>query len=54
MGTIFLTMVESAISLYLLDSLGLVKLYKRLDAISFAIFLLAYVVLNVVLPIAAS
>lgn len=53
LGTIFLTMVESAISLYLLDSLGLVKLYKMLDAISFTIVFVAYVTLNVVLPIAA-
>lgn len=53
LGTIFLTMVESAISLYLLDSLGLVKRYKQLDAISFAIILAAYVALNVVLPMAA-
>ncbi len=51
--TIFLTMVESAISLYLLDSLGLEKLYKQLDALSFAIFLVAYVTLNVALPIVA-
>jgi hypothetical protein len=53
LGTIFLTMVESAISLYLLDSRGLVKLYKQLDAISFVIMFVAYVTLNIVLPIAA-
>ena len=53
LGTIFLTMVESAIALYLLDSLGLEKLYKQLDAISFTIFAGAYVALNVALPMAA-
>jgi len=53
LGTIFLTMVESAISLYLLDTLHLEKRYKQLDAISFAIFLVAYVALNIVLPMAA-
>jgi hypothetical protein len=53
LGTIILTMIESAISLYLLDSRGLKTLYKQLDALSFTIFIVAYVTLNVVLPIAA-
>jgi hypothetical protein len=53
LGTIFLTMVESAISLYLLDTLGLEKLYRQLDKLSFAILLAGYVTLNVVLPLAA-
>ena len=52
LGTIFLTMVESAISLYLLDSRGLEKLYKQLDALSFTILSAGYVALNVVLPMA--
>jgi hypothetical protein len=54
LGTIFLSMVESAISLYLLDSRGLVKLYKVLDAISFTIFVVAYVTLNIVLLVTAA
>ena len=53
LGTIFFTMVESAISLYLLDSLGLEKRYKQLDGLSFVLFTTGYVALNVVLPIAA-
>ncbi len=53
LGTIFMTMVESVISLYLLDARGLEKLYRHLDWLSFAILLVGYVTLNVVLPLAA-
>ena len=53
LGTIFLTLVESALSLYLLDSLGRERLYRLLDRCSFVVFLIGYLVLNVALPIAA-
>jgi hypothetical protein len=51
--TIFLTMVESCISLYLLDTLGLEKLYRQLDKLSFWIILVGYVTLNIVFPFAS-
>ena len=53
LATIFMTLVESAISLYLLDTLGREKLYRLLDRCSFVVFLVGYVTLNVVFPMAA-
>lgn len=51
--TIFLTLVQSTISLYLFDTLGLEKLSRFFDKVSFAAFLLGYTAINLVLPFAA-
>ncbi len=53
-GTIFLTLVQSTISLYMLDSLGRIRLYKCFDRVSFCVFLAGCVAVNVCLPLAAS
>ena len=53
LATIFLSMVESCISLYLLDTLGLEKLYRQLDKLTFWILLVGYVALNIAFPFAA-
>jgi hypothetical protein len=52
--TIFLVLVQSVISLYLFDSLGREKLSRLFDRVSFAVFLIGYVAVNLALPIAAS
>lgn len=52
--TISLTLVQSAISLYILDSLGNERLYRFFDKASFAAFLIGYTAVNLALPIAAS
>ncbi len=54
LATIFLTLVESAISLYLLDTLGRERLYRWIDRCSFVALLLGYLSLNVVLVWAAT
>lgn len=51
--TIFLTLVQSAISLYILDTLGEEKLYRIFDKASFVVFLTGYTVVNLALPFAA-
>jgi hypothetical protein len=51
--TIFLTLVQSAISLYLLDSMGRDRFSKVFDRVSFIVLGLGYVVLNLILPLAA-
>ena len=51
--TIFLTLVQSAISLYLLDSLGRERFSRVFDRLSFVVLAVSYVVLNLVLPLAA-
>jgi len=51
---IFLTLLESTISLYLYDRQGKVELSRLFDRVSFVIFLSAYVLINVALPWAAS
>jgi hypothetical protein len=51
--TIFLTLVQSAISLYLYDSLGLKKLSRFFDRVFFVVFATGYVGLNIALPLAA-
>jgi hypothetical protein len=52
--TIFLTLVQSAISLYILDTLGNERLYRLFDKASFTVFLAGYTAVNLALPIAAS
>jgi len=51
--TIFLTLVQSAISLYLLDSMGRDRFSKVFDRVSFIVLGLGYVVLNLIFPLAA-
>jgi len=51
--TIFLTLVQSTISLYLFDSLGLEKLSRFFDKVSFAVLLAGYAAVNIVLPLVA-
>jgi hypothetical protein len=52
-GTILLTLVQSTISLYILDTLGLNRLRRLFDRVSFVVFLTGYVVVNLLLPLAA-
>jgi len=51
--TIFLILVQSVISLYLFDTMGRERLSRFFDRISFVVFLLGYVVINLTLPFAA-
>jgi hypothetical protein len=51
--TISLTLVQSTISLYVLDTLGREKLRLFFDKISFVVFLTGYVVVNLLLVLAA-
>ncbi len=51
--TIFLTIVQSAVSLYVLDTMGRPRLSKLFDMVSFAALFLGYVAVNVILPLAA-
>ncbi len=51
--TIFLTIVQSAVSLWIFDSMGRERLSRVFDLVCFAAFLVGYVGLNVVLPLAA-
>jgi len=53
MATIFLTLVQSTISLYILDTMGKEKLRRFFDKVSFVAFLVGYAVVNLVLPLAA-
>jgi hypothetical protein len=53
LGTIFLTLVESAVSLYLFDSMGRERYSRLFDRVSFAVLGIGYVVLNLILPLAA-
>lgn len=53
MVTIFLTLVQSTISLYLHDTMGLEKLSRFFDRVSFAVFLVGYALVNIALPLAA-
>lgn len=52
--TVLTTLVQSTISLYFLDTRGDAALSRYFDRVSFAILFIGYVVLNVVLPLAAS
>ena len=51
---IFLSLLESTISLYLYDRAGKVELSRLFDRVSFIIFFAAYVLINAALPWAAS
>jgi hypothetical protein len=51
--TIFLVLVQSAISLYLQDTLGQERLRRLFDHVSFAVFLVGYVAINLAFPFAA-
>ncbi len=53
LGTIFLTLVQSTISLYIEDTMGSEKLRRLFDMASFGVFLTGYGVVNVLLPLAA-
>jgi len=53
LATIFLVLAESVISLYVFDSKGREKLSRLLDKTTFVVLLLGYVILNVLLPLAA-
>jgi len=53
LATIFLTLVQSAISLYVLDTLGKERLRVFFDMVSFIVFLIGYAVVNLMLPLAA-
>lgn len=51
--TIFLTLVQSTISLYIFDTKGREWLSRFFDHVSFAVFLIGYLAINLVLPISA-
>jgi hypothetical protein len=51
--TIFLTLVQSTISLYIFDTKGRERLSRFFDHVSFAVFLIGYLTINLVLPISA-
>jgi hypothetical protein len=53
LATIFLTLVQSAISLHILDTMGQEKLRLFFDRVSFAVFVAGYGVVNLLLPLAA-
>jgi hypothetical protein len=53
LATIFLTLVQSAISLYFFDTLGREKLSRFFDHVSFAVFVVGYVAVNLAFPLAA-
>lgn len=51
--TIFLILVQSVISLYIFDSMGRERLSRYFDRVSFAVFLVGYITVNLALPLAA-
>jgi hypothetical protein len=53
LATIFLTLVQSTISLYVLDTLGKERLRVFFDMVSFVVFLVGYAAVNLMLPLAA-
>jgi hypothetical protein len=53
LATIFLTLVQSTISLYIEDTMGREKLRWFFDKVSFTVFLIGYTVTNLLLPLAA-
>jgi hypothetical protein len=53
LATIFLTLVQSAISLYIEDTMGREKLRIFFDRVSCAAFVVGYAVVNLLLPLAA-
>jgi hypothetical protein len=52
--TIFLTLLQSTISLYLYDRKGKVALSRLFDRVSFVVLLAGYVIINLALPLAAT
>jgi hypothetical protein len=52
-STILLTLIESAISLYIYEKRQKHRLSYRYDRFSFAIILVGYILLNIALPLAA-
>jgi hypothetical protein len=52
--TIFLTLVQSTISLHIFDARGREKLSRFFDHVSFAVFLAGYAAANLVLPLVAA
>jgi hypothetical protein len=53
LATIFLTLVQSTISLYIEDTMGQGKLRRLFDKVSFAVFAIGYTATNLLLPLAA-
>ena len=53
LATIFLTLVQSTISLYIEDTMGREKLRRFFDKVSFTVFLIGYTATNLLLPLAA-
>lgn len=53
LATIFLTLVQSTISLYIEDSMGQERLRRLFDKVSFIVFLIGYGVVNMMVPLAA-
>jgi len=53
LATIFLTLVQSAISLYILDGMGQEKLRLFFDKMSFVVLFVGCAVVNLMLPLAA-
>jgi hypothetical protein len=53
LATILLTLVQSSISLYILDTLGLNSLRRLFDKVSFVLFLTGYTAVNLLLPLSA-
>jgi hypothetical protein len=53
-GSIFFTVVQSTLSLYLFDNQGKELLSRRLDMTSFCLFVVGYAVSNVILPMSAT
>jgi hypothetical protein len=51
--TIFLVLVQSVIALYLFDTLGREQLARKFDRVSFVVILLGYLIVSVLLPLAA-
>ena len=53
LASIFLTLVQSTVSLYIEDTMGQEKLRRLFDKVSFVCFLIGYTVVNLMLPLAA-
>jgi len=53
-GMILLTVIQSTMSLYVYERLGLESLSRRFDQVSFAVLASSYLAINIALPLAAS
>lgn len=53
LATIFLTLVQSTISLHVFDTKGRERLSRFFDHVSFVAFLIGYAVINLTLPLIA-